>query len=88
MKDETGGTHHFLPSLPSIRTTPEVFLLMFFFPSGVSVERQVRHGSLSESGGAVKQSRWGSEDDVPVPRKMNSISFVAVPFVDMFQAVE
>lgn len=52
----------------------------------MSVERQVRQGSLSESGGAVKQSRCGSEDDVPVPRKMNSISFVAVPFVDIFRA--
>jgi hypothetical protein len=50
---------------------------MFLFPSGVSVERQVLQGSLL--GGAVKQSKYGNEDDVPVPRKMNSISGL-VPF--------
>lgn len=73
------ATHHFRPSLPSMRARAEVFLLMFFFPSGLSVDRQVRHGL--RSGGAVKQSRWGSEDDVPVPRKMNSMS--AVGLVDV-----
>lgn len=45
---------------------------MFLFPSGVSVERHVLQGSLL--GGAVKQWMFGIEDDVPVPRKMSSIS--------------
>lgn len=45
---------------------------MFFFPSAVSVERQVLQGSLL--GGAVRQSKFGIEDDVPVPRKMSSVS--------------
>lgn len=44
---------------------------MFFFPSGRSVERQVRHGLAS--GGAVRQSTWGTVDEVPVPRKMSSM---------------
>lgn len=45
---------------------------MFFFPSGVSVERHVSHG-LGSSGGRVKQSTCGTLEEVPVPRKMNSI---------------
>lgn len=67
------NTRVFFPSFPAVtRTTADVFRLMFFFPSGVSVERQVLQGSLL--GGAVKQSKDGIEDDVPVPRKMSSIS--------------
>lgn len=52
---------------------------MFFFPSGVSVERQVLQGLL---GGAVKQPMYGNEDDVPVPRKMNSISGLVLFSID------
>ena len=44
--------------------------LMFFLPSGRSVEIQVRH--CLASGGAVRQSTWGRLDEVPVPRKMSS----------------
>jgi hypothetical protein len=47
--------------------------LIFLFPSGDKVERQVRH-ALSESGGAVKQSTCGTLEDVPVPRKISSIA--------------
>ena len=46
---------------------------MFFFPSGVKVERQGRHGTLS--GGAVKQSTRGKLLEVPVPRNISSIDF-------------
>lgn len=53
---------------------------MFFFPSGVSVERQVLQGCLL--GGAVRQSRVGTEPDVPVPRKMSSISGLGLFSVD------
>lgn len=44
----------------------DVFLLMFFLPSGVSVERHVRHGSCS--GGAVKHEILGTLPEVPVPK--------------------
>lgn len=75
------NTHVFFPSLPAVtRTTADVLRLMFFFPSGVSVERQVLQGSLL--GGEVKQSKDGIEDDVPVPRKMSSISWLALLLVD------
>lgn len=63
-------THRCFPSFPLIRRAAEVFLLMFFFPSGVSVERHVRHGR--SSGPAVKHSICGRLDEVPVPRKMTS----------------
>lgn len=52
------------------RAAVQRITLMFFFPSGVSVERQVRHGF--ELGGAVKQSTCGIVDDVPVPKKISS----------------
>lgn len=75
------NTHVFFPSLPAVtRTTADVFRLMFFFPSGVSVERQVIQGSLL--GGAVKQFKDGIEDDVPVPRKMSSISGLVLFSID------
>lgn len=64
-------THNVLPSLPSILSTADVLRLIFFFPSGRNVERHVWQGSLS--GGAVKQSRWGRLDDVPVPKNMISM---------------
>lgn len=51
--------------------TADVFLLMFFFPSGFRVERHVlQGGSLS---GAVRQDTLGKLPDVPVPKKMKSI---------------
>lgn len=59
-----------LPSLPLTRTTPLVFLLVFFFPSGVRVDKHVLHGF--SPGNAVKHSIWGKLEDVPVPRKINS----------------
>lgn len=67
---EPHPTHTFFPSLPSIRTTALVFRLILRLPSGFKVERQVRHGGIS--GGAVKHSTWGTEEEVPVPRKINS----------------
>lgn len=48
-------TYVVLPFLPDIRRAADVLRLMFFFPSGVSVERHVKQGFLL--GGAVKQSR-------------------------------
>lgn len=47
-----------------------MFLLIFFFPSGVNVDIHALQG-LS-SGGAVRHSTWGILDDVPVPRKTSS----------------
>lgn len=64
------------PLLSPILKTTEVFLLILCFPSGLRVERQVRHGS--RSGGAVKQSKWGRLLDVPVPRKITSMELFAV----------
>jgi hypothetical protein len=59
------------PSFPSIRITVEVFLRMFFFPSGFRVDRHVLQGvALS---GAVRQDTFGKLPEVPVPKKMNSI---------------
>lgn len=46
----------------------------------MSVERQVIQGSLL--GGAVKQFKDGIEDDVPVPRKMSSISGLVLFSID------
>lgn len=48
-------TYVILPSLPDMRRATDVFRLIFFFPSGVSVERQVKQGFLLA--GAVRQSR-------------------------------
>jgi len=48
----------------------DVFLLIFFLPSGVSVERHVRHGSCS--GGAVRHEMLGTLLEVPVPKKIKS----------------
>jgi hypothetical protein len=57
-----------------MRITVEVFLLIFFFPSGLRVERHVLQGvALS---GAVRQDTLGKLPDVPVPKKMNSIAGV------------
>jgi len=67
-------THLSFPSFSPIRKTTDVLRLMFFFPSGWSVERQVRQGSLSD--GAVKQSMLGTLLEVPVPRNMSSIDFL------------
>lgn len=64
------ATHIFLPSAASTRTIADVFLLMFFLPSGLNVERQVRHGV--SSGGAVKHEMLGTLPEVPVPTKMRS----------------
>jgi hypothetical protein len=65
-------TYLFFPSFPSIHTTADVFRLIFFFPSGLRVERHVLQGdSLS---GAVRQDTLGKLPDVPVPKKMNSIA--------------
>lgn len=58
-----------------MRRAADVFRLMFFFPSGVSVERHVKQGVLL--GGAVRQSRWGIEEEVPVPRNNSSIDGVS-----------
>lgn len=70
-------THNLFPfSLPILKTT-DVFRRILFFPSGRRVERQVRQGS--RSGGAVKQSTWGKEEDVPVPSQMTSTD----PFVEL-----
>jgi hypothetical protein len=67
----SGRTNLFFPSFPSIRITVEVFLLTFFLPSGVKVDRHVLQGvSLSC---AVRQDTFGKLPDVPVPKKMNSI---------------
>ena len=58
------------PLTLSTRTTAEVFLLMFFLPSGVSVERHVWH--CSASGGAVRHDTLGTLPEVPVPKKIKS----------------
>ena len=63
-------TYTFFPSVPSTRTMADVFLLIFFLPSGVSVERHVRHGSCS--GGAVRHEMLGRLLEVPVPKKIRS----------------
>lgn len=52
--------------------TADVFLLIFRFPFAVNAERHVLHVSLS--GGAVMQSMYGRPAEVPVPRKMSSMS--------------
>jgi hypothetical protein len=70
-----GPTHTSLPSVFAfILTAADVFLRMFFFPEGQSVEVHVGHGSAP--GGAVRQSMSGRLEDAPVPRKMNSTSSV------------
>jgi hypothetical protein len=51
---------------------------MFFFPSGCSVDKQVRHGGLILSAGSVKHSMCGRLLDVPVPRNMSSTSEAGV----------
>lgn len=67
----SGKTNLTIPSFPSIRITVEVFLRMFFFPSGFRVDRHVLQGvALS---GAVRQDTFGKLPEVPVPKKMNSI---------------
>ena len=53
-----------------MRITADVFLLTFFLPSALRVERHVlQTASVS---GAVRQETLGKLPDVPVPRKMNS----------------
>jgi hypothetical protein len=47
---------------------------MFFLPSGFNVETHVRH--CLSPGSAVMHPMRGRLDDVPVPRKINSISLV------------
>jgi len=64
------ATYTFLPSALSAQTIAEVFLLMFFLPSGVSVERHVRHGSASS--GAVRHEMLGMLPELPVPKKISS----------------
>ena len=63
------------PFLSSIRSTAEVLRRIFFFPSGVSVERQVRH--ILPPGGDVMHAMSGTLEEVPVPRKINSIPSTA-----------
>jgi hypothetical protein len=58
------------PSFPSIRITVEVFLRIFFFPSGLKVDRHVLQGVAVS--GAVRQDTFGKLPDVPVPKKMSS----------------
>lgn len=70
MHEPKFATYAFFPSTPSTRTIADVFLLMFLLPSGVSVERHVRHGSFS--GGAVKHEMLGTLPEVPVPMKIRS----------------
>jgi hypothetical protein len=54
-----------------MRITVEVFLRMFFFPSGFRVDKHVLQGvALS---GAVRQDTFGKLPEVPVPKKINSI---------------
>jgi hypothetical protein len=66
-----GKTNLIFPSFPSMRITVEVFLRMFFFPSGFRVDRHVLQGvALS---GAVRQDTFGKLPEVPVPKNMNSI---------------
>ena len=62
------------PSFPLIRITVEVFLRIFFFPSGFRVDRHVLQGVVPF--GAVRQDTFGKLPEVPVPKKMNSISGV------------
>ena len=64
------AAYTFLPSAPSTRKIADVFLLIFFLPSGVSVERHVQHGSCSD--GAVKHEILGTLPEVPVPKKIRS----------------
>ena len=54
----------------------DVLRRMFFFPAGVRVLRQVLHCGLS--GGAVMHEMSGMLPDVPVPRKMSSVSLSAI----------
>lgn len=54
-----------------MRITADVFLLIFFLPSALRVERHVLQGASLL--GAVRQDTLGRLPDVPVPRKMNSI---------------
>jgi hypothetical protein len=44
---------------------------MFFFPSGLKVDRHVLQGVALSC--AVRQDTFGKLPDVPVPKKMNSI---------------
>jgi hypothetical protein len=70
-KRRAARTYLFFPSFPSMRITADVFLLMFFLPSALRVERHVLQGASVL--GAVRQETLGKLPDVPVPRKMNSI---------------
>jgi hypothetical protein len=67
----SGKMNLIIPSFPSIRITVEVFLRMFFFPSGFRVDRHVLQGAALS--GAVRQDTFGKLPEVPVPKKMNSI---------------
>ena len=70
MREPEYVTYTLFPSAPSTRTKADVFLLIFFLPSGVSVERHVWHGSCS--GGAVRHEMLGTLPEVPVPKKIRS----------------
>ena len=54
------------------RTRALVFLLAFFLPSGLNVDKHVVH--TRSPGDAVKHLICGRLLEVPVPRKMNSSS--------------
>jgi hypothetical protein len=73
--------YRLFPSFPGTRRIAEVFRRTFLFPSGVSVDRQVRHGGVS--GGAVRQDTFGTLPEVPVPRNITSMSFSedVAPFI-------
>jgi hypothetical protein len=64
-------THTLRPSFAVILRAQLVFLRTFFFPCGVNVDTHALHSVLP--GGAVKQSTFGTLEEVPVPRKMSSI---------------
>jgi hypothetical protein len=68
------ATYTLVPPTLSTRTMADVFLLLFFLPSGFNVERHVWHGSTS--GGAVRHETFGTLPDVPVPKKVRSNSEV------------
>lgn len=63
-------TNFISPSFPSMRITVEVFLRMFFFPSGLRVDKHVLQGAALS--GAVRHDTFGKLPEVPVPKKMNS----------------
>lgn len=76
---EDVATHDVEPFLSFTRITALVFLRAFFFPSNVSAERHVLHRGISA--GAVRHSMWGKLLDVPVPRKISSMSSAIIPLL-------